>query len=228
MVEVGDRGDPCALMGVPLASSLLPQQDLDATAYLAQSGEDGVAKGAHAEGVDVADTLDLDQVTLDAGHHCPDVAEGDTGKQEAPKQCQWHAQQRGQQAVAPVLGHGEGGIADLPHTVEAVGTYRLSDHILKVHLQNQEGSPDQFSASSFSPKAGGPACPSPTPPFQGPRRRETVSDFCHPGVGVLERNLSRDFCSGTNSVKKGGGLCVLLNSAWRWKEPGARMEAASQ
>lgn len=37
----------------------------------------------------MADALDLDQVALDAGHHRPDVAEGDAGEQEAPEQGQW-------------------------------------------------------------------------------------------------------------------------------------------
>lgn len=120
---------------LPPALHFLPQQHLDTAAHLAQGGKERVAEGADAERVDVADALDLDQVALDAGYHGPDVAEGDAGKQEAPEQGQRDAQQCGQQAVAPVLGDGEGGIADLPHAVKAVGAHGLRNHVLEVHLQ---------------------------------------------------------------------------------------------
>lgn len=87
----------------------------------------------------MADALDLDQVALNAGHHGPDVAEGDAGEQEAPEQGQGHTQQCRQQAVAPVLGDGESGVAHLPHTVEAVGALGLCDHVFKIYLQEPEG-----------------------------------------------------------------------------------------
>lgn len=124
-----------------LALHFLPQQHLDAAAHLAQGGEERVAESADAERVDVADALDLNQVALDTRHHRPDVAEGNAGEQEAPEQGQWHAQQRGQQAVAPVLGDSEGGVAHLPHAVKAVGAHGLRDHVLEVHLWGQEGDP---------------------------------------------------------------------------------------
>ena len=131
------------------ASHFLPQHHLDVAADLAQGSAEWVAEGADAERVDVADTLDLDQVALDAGHHRPDVAEGDAGEQEAPEQSQRDAQQRGQQAVAPVLGDGEGGVAHLPHTVEAVGAHRLRDHVFKIHLQGQEGEASSHGVTYF-------------------------------------------------------------------------------
>lgn len=87
----------------------------------------------------MADALDLDQVALNAGHHGPDVAEGDTGEQESPEQGQWNTQQCRQQAVAPVLGDGERGEAHLPYTVEAVGALGLRNHVFKIYLQEPEG-----------------------------------------------------------------------------------------
>lgn len=91
-----------------------------------------------AEGVDSADALDLYQVALDAGHHCPDVAEGDEGEEEAPDDCQRDAQDGREQPVAPVLADGEGGVAGFPDTVKAVCSHRLSYHILKVHLGGEK------------------------------------------------------------------------------------------
>lgn len=87
----------------------------------------------------MADALNLDQVALNARHHGPDVAEGDTGEQESPEQGQRDAQQCRQQTVAPVLGDGESGVAHLPHTIEAVGALGLRNHIFKIYLQGPEG-----------------------------------------------------------------------------------------
>lgn len=87
-----------------------------------------------AEGVDAADALDLDQVALDAGHHRPDVAEGDEGKEEAPDHGQGDSQDGRKQAVAPVLADGEGGIAGFPDTIKAVRSHWLSYHVFKIHL----------------------------------------------------------------------------------------------
>lgn len=87
----------------------------------------------------MTDALDLDQVTLNARHHRPDVAEGDAGEQEAPEQGQRDPQQRGQQAVAPVLGDREGGVAHLPHAVKAVGAHGFCNHVFEIHLRGWEG-----------------------------------------------------------------------------------------
>lgn len=122
-----------------LALAFPPQHHLDVAADLAQRSKERVAEGADTQGVDVADALDLDQVALNAGHHGPDVAEGDTGEQEAPDQGQRHTQQGRQQAVAPVLGDGESGVAHLPYTIEAVGALGLCDHIFKIYLREPEG-----------------------------------------------------------------------------------------
>lgn len=113
---------------------LLPESDSDVAADLGECLEERVAEGVDAEGVDSADALDLYQVALDAGHHCPDVAEGDEGEEEAPDDCQRDAQDGREQPVAPVLADGEGGVAGFPDTVKAVCSHRLSYHILKVHL----------------------------------------------------------------------------------------------
>lgn len=91
----------------------------------------------HADRVDAADAVDLDQVALDAWHHGPDVQEGQDGEEDSPDQCQGDADQRRQQPVAPILGDSEGGEARFPHTVEAVGPCRLGDNILKVHLRKK-------------------------------------------------------------------------------------------
>lgn len=88
-----------------------------------------------AERVDSTQALGLDQIALNAGHDCPDVTEGDAGKTEAPQQRHWDAKDGRQHTVAPVLGDGEGGVADLPHSIHTVGAVGLSYHILKIHLE---------------------------------------------------------------------------------------------
>lgn len=88
-----------------------------------------------ADRVDSTQALGLDQIALNAGHDCPDVTEGDAGKTEAPQQRHWDAKDGRQHTVAPVLGDGEGGVADLPHSIHTVGAVGLSYHILKIHLE---------------------------------------------------------------------------------------------
>lgn len=117
---------------------LLPESNSDVAADLGESLKEGVAEGVDAEGVDSADALDLDQVALDAGHHCPDVAEGDEGKEESPDNCQGDAQDGREQPVAPVLADGEGGVAGFPDAVKAVCSHRLRYHILKIHLGGEK------------------------------------------------------------------------------------------
>lgn len=113
---------------------LLGEAHPDAAEALAHGLEQRVAERVHADGVDAADAVDLNQVALDARHHRPDVYKGEDGEEDAPDQRQGDAHQRRQQPVAPVLGHGEGGEAGLPHAVEAVGPCRFGDHILKFYL----------------------------------------------------------------------------------------------
>lgn len=117
---------------------LLACADSDAAEAFAHGLEQRVAEGVHADGVDTADAVDLDQVTLDARHHGPDVQEGQDGEEDSPDQRQGDADQRRQQPVAPVLGDSEGGEAGFPHAVEAVGPCRLGDHVLKVYLKSEE------------------------------------------------------------------------------------------
>lgn len=118
---------------------LLGRADPDVAETLAHGLEQRVAERVHADGVDAADAVDLDQVTLDARHHRPDVYKGQDGEEDSPDQRQGDADQRRQQPVAPVLGNGEGGEAGFPHAVEAVGPCRLGDHILKVYLKTEGG-----------------------------------------------------------------------------------------
>lgn len=92
----------------------------------------------HADGVDATDAVDLNQVALETWYHGPDVQEGQDGKEDTPDQRQRNTNQRRQQPVAPVLGDGESGEAGFPHTVEAVGPCRLSDHVLEVHLMRKK------------------------------------------------------------------------------------------
>lgn len=79
------------------------QSDAYTTEDLAQGFKERVAEGLDAEGIDAADALGLNQAALDAGNHCPDVAEGDAGEQEAPEQSNGDAEDGRQHAVAPVL-----------------------------------------------------------------------------------------------------------------------------
>ena len=62
------------------------------------------------------------------------MAEGDAREQEAPEQSDRDTEDSRQDAVAPVLGHGEGGVAELPHPIQAVCAIRLRDDILEVNL----------------------------------------------------------------------------------------------
>jgi len=117
---------------------LLPESNSDVAADLGERLKERVAEGVDAERVDPADALDLYQVALDAGHHCPDVAEGDEGEEEAPDDCQGDAQEGGEQPVAPVLADGEGGVAGLPDAVEAVRSHGLGYHVLKIHLGGEK------------------------------------------------------------------------------------------
>lgn len=122
----------CWVLGFFL--DLFAQGHTHAAEDLAQSFEEGITEGLDAEGVDAADALGLDQAALDARHHSPDVAERDAGKQEAPDERHRDTKDGRQDAVAPVLGHGEGGVAELPHPVQAVCAVWLSDDVLKLHL----------------------------------------------------------------------------------------------
>lgn len=62
------------------------------------------------------------------------MAEGDAGEQEAPEQSHRDPEDSRQDAVAPVFGHSEGGVAELPHSIQAVRTIWLCNDILKLHL----------------------------------------------------------------------------------------------
>lgn len=115
---------------------LLRSADSDVAEALAHGLEQRVAEGVHADGVDAADAVDLDQVALDAGHHSPDVDEGEDGEEDTPDQRQGDTDQCRQEPVAPVLSDGEGGEAGFPHSIKAVGSCRLSNHILEVDLDN--------------------------------------------------------------------------------------------
>lgn len=116
---------------------LLGHVDSDVAEALAHGLIQRVAEGVHADGVDATDAVDLDQVALEAWHHGPDVQEGQDGKEDAPDQRQRDTNQRRQQPVAPVLSDGESGETGFPHTVEAVGPCRLSDHVHKIHLKRK-------------------------------------------------------------------------------------------
>lgn len=127
---------PASLLSALL--HLLAHANPDAAETLAHRLEHRVAERVHADGVDAADAVDLDQVALDARHHGPDVYKGQDGEEDSPDQRQGDAHQSRQQPVAPVLGYGEGGEAGFPDAVEAVGPCRLGDHILKIYLRREE------------------------------------------------------------------------------------------
>lgn len=117
---------------------LLGGADSDVAEALAHGFKQWVAEGMHADGVDAADAVDLDQVALDTRHDGPDMDEGQDGEEDTPDHSQGDADQRRQQPVAPVLGDSEGGEAGFPHAVKAVGPCRLSNDILKVHLRMEK------------------------------------------------------------------------------------------
>lgn len=120
------------------ALHLLAQSHFDAAEDLPHGFTERVAEGVDAESINAAEALCLDQVALNTRHNGPDVAEGDAGEQEAPQQGHGDAEDSREQPVAPVLGEGEGGVADLPHSVHAVAAVWLSNHILKFHLGSKD------------------------------------------------------------------------------------------
>lgn len=122
----------------PVLLDFLAQCHSHAAEDLAQSLEEGIAEGLDAERVDAADALRFDEAALDAGHHGPDVAEGDAGKEEAPQKSDGDPEDRRQDAVAPVLGHSEGSVAELPYPVQAVGAVGLGDDIFKLNLKGRK------------------------------------------------------------------------------------------
>lgn len=92
----------------------------------------------HHVGVQLTQTLGLDNAALNARHHGPDVAEGQTGEHETPDQRQGDAQDGRQTAVAAVLGPSESDVATFPHTLQAVAAGRLGDDVIEVHLKHTE------------------------------------------------------------------------------------------
>lgn len=116
---------------------LFAQCDAYTAEDLSQGFEEGIAEGLDAEGVDATDALGLNQAALDAGNHGPDVAEGDAGEQEAPEQGDGDAEDGRQDAVAPVLRHSEGGVAEFPHAVQTVRAVGLRNDVLKLHLKRR-------------------------------------------------------------------------------------------
>lgn len=116
---------------------LLCRAEPDVAEALAHGLEQRVAEGVDEDGIDAADAVGLDKVTLHARHHGPDVDKGKDGKEDSPDQCQGNADQRRQQPVAPVLGDGEGGEASFPHAVKAVCSRRLCNDVLEVHLKTR-------------------------------------------------------------------------------------------
>lgn len=118
--------------------AFLDQGHSDIAANLSHGFKEWVAEGTYAQGIAAPTALHLYKVALDTWHGTPDVAEGDTSEEEAPKQCEWHSQGPWQNPVAPILANGEGGVANFPHPIKAVGALRLSNHIFKVHLAKLE------------------------------------------------------------------------------------------
>lgn len=135
---------------LPALLHLLAEADPDVAETLAHGLEQRVAERVHADGVDAADAVDLDQVALHARHHGPDVYKGQDGEEDSPDQRQGDAHQSRQQPVAPVLGYGEGGEAGFPDAIEAVGPRRLGDHVLKIYLR-REGEREGWTPSSIQP-----------------------------------------------------------------------------
>lgn len=111
--------------------------DADVAEYFAESLKERVTEGVDVDGVDTADTLDLNQEALDVGHDHPDVQEGHDGKVNTPDECHRDAKDGGQQAVEPVLCHSEGGEAGLPDAVKTVCPFWLCNHIFKINLKGR-------------------------------------------------------------------------------------------
>lgn len=124
------------LLSVSCASHLFAQRDPHAAEDFANGFEEGVAESVNADGVDSADTLDLDQVALHTGNHNPYMNEGQDGEVYTPDEGQGDADQSGEDAVTPVFGDCERGKAGLPYTIKAVGAVRFCNDILKINLYN--------------------------------------------------------------------------------------------
>lgn len=110
------------------------QCHFESAEYLSQSLKQWVKKRVYDQRVDLPQTLELYGAAFGAGDHRPDVAEGQAGEQDAPQQGQGHAEERGEEAVAPVLRYREGGVTGFPYTVQTVSAMGLRNHVLKLHL----------------------------------------------------------------------------------------------
>lgn len=109
----------------------------DGAEHFADSLIKWITEGVDADGINPPDALDLNQVAPDAGHHCPDVEEGQNGKVNAPDESHGNAEDGRQQAIKPVFCHSEGGEAGLPDPIKAVGALWFGDHIFEVNLQTK-------------------------------------------------------------------------------------------
>lgn len=111
--------------------------DADIAEYFANSFKERITEGVDVDGIDSADTLNLNQEALNAGHNCPDVQERENGKVNAPDECHRNAKEGRQQTVKPVFRHSEGGEAGLPDAIETVCSFWFCDHIFKVDLNGE-------------------------------------------------------------------------------------------
>lgn len=115
---------------------LLPHCCSDGAEYFAKGLIQWVTEGVDADRINTANALDLNQVAPDAGHHRPDMEEGQDGEVNAPDESHGNAKDCRQQAVKPVFCHSERGEACLPDSIKAVGPFRFGNHIFKVNLDH--------------------------------------------------------------------------------------------
>ena len=88
------------------------------------------------EGVDLGDKCNVDLHDLDARRHAPDVTEGDAGKLTSPAGSNADATEGGTDDVAQGLPQVEALVAELPHTVDALGVIGFTDGLFECNLKS--------------------------------------------------------------------------------------------
>merc|ERR1719382_1245201 len=111
---------------------------LDQPGGTTEEPSEGLAEGRHRGGEDHHPEPPEDgQDGLEEAEHRaeePDVQHREEGEEHAPEDGEGSRQEGGEEAVGPQLGLGEEDEGEPPHGVEAVGSARLRQHVVKVQV----------------------------------------------------------------------------------------------
>ena len=109
-------------------------RQLHSTEYLPHRLEKRVEESANTHTEELPKTPKLDDIGPQARHDTPYVVKTETSEVDSTQDGCRHATDGSDDPVTPVLGGNKGTEAGSPHTIDAVRTIRLSEHILKENL----------------------------------------------------------------------------------------------